>query len=69
MVKDEARESPVSLLEYTSTRKSSGGPQKPSSSLWESVGGKFTINTETDEKPCVPHLHILGATPHVLVGS
>ena len=23
----------------------------------------FTINTEADEETCLPHLHILGATP------
>jgi hypothetical protein len=28
----------------------------------------FTINTETDEKTCVPHLHILGAYNHVGIG-
>jgi hypothetical protein len=28
----------------------------------------FTINTEAGEKACVPHLHILGAISHVLVG-
>jgi hypothetical protein len=56
----------VRFLEYHLYQKGSRGPQKPFS--WLSEGGRdvFTINTETDEKTCIPHLHILGA-PHVLV--
>jgi hypothetical protein len=39
----------------------SGGPQKPFSWLSEGIRGVFTIITEAGEKPCIPHLHILGA--------
>jgi len=53
----------VTLLEYPPIRRSSGGPQKAFSSLSEGIRGVFTINTEDSEKPCVPRLHILGATP------
>jgi hypothetical protein len=62
-VKDEARESPVTLLEHLPIRRGSGGSQKPFSWLSESVRCVFTINTEAGEIACVPHLHILGATP------
>jgi hypothetical protein len=61
MVEDGARDSPVRVLEYRSTRRGSGGPQKPFSWLSEGVRGVFTINTEAGEKACVPHLLILGA--------
>ena len=68
MVKDEARESPVKFLEYLFTRRGSGGPQKPFSSLSEGLRGIFTIITEAGEMTCVPYLYILDATPHGLVG-
>jgi hypothetical protein len=58
MVKDEARESPVTLQEYPGIRRGSVGPQKPFSSLSEEVRGVFTINTEAGEIACVLHLKI-----------
>jgi hypothetical protein len=53
----------VTLLEYLPIRRGSGGPQKPFSWLSEGVRAVFTINTETGEMTCIPHLPILGATP------
>jgi hypothetical protein len=44
-------------------QKGSGGPQKPFSWLSEGVRGVFTINTEAGEQACIPHFHILCATP------
>jgi hypothetical protein len=61
-VKDEGRQSPVTLLEYPYIRRGSEGPQKPTSWLSEGARGAFTINTEIGENPCIPHLHILGTT-------
>jgi hypothetical protein len=58
MVKDEARESPVKFLEYLFTRRGSGGPQKPFSSLSEGVGGVLTVSTESSEIACILHLKI-----------
>jgi hypothetical protein len=60
-VKYEARESLVRFLEYPSTRRGSGGSQKPFSWLSEGVRGVFTISTDLSETACIPHLHILGA--------
>ena len=57
------------FLEYRSIRRSSGGPQKPSSWLSEGVGCVFTVSTESSEIVRVLYLLILGAIPHVLVGS
>jgi hypothetical protein len=59
----------VRFLEHLFYQKGSGGPQKPFSWLSEGVRCIFTINTETDEKTCIPRLHILGAVSHVLVVS
>jgi hypothetical protein len=53
---------PCEVLEHFPIRRGSGGPQKPFSWLSEGVRGVFTIITEADEKTCIPHLHILGAT-------
>jgi hypothetical protein len=58
MVKDEAGESPVTLLEYFPIRRGSGGPQKPFSSLSEGVRDVFTVSTESSEMACVLHLKI-----------
>jgi hypothetical protein len=58
MVKGEARESPVTLLEYSPIRRGNGSPQKPSSPLSEGVGAVFTISTESSEIACVVHLKI-----------
>jgi hypothetical protein len=62
MVKDEGRQSPVSLLEYVFYQKGSGAPQKPFSSLLEGVRGTFTINTEVGEMTLILHLHFFRST-------
>ena len=63
MVKDEARQSPVTLLEHLPTRRGSVGSQKPFSWLSEGDRRLFTINTEAGEIACVLHLKIPGTTP------
>jgi hypothetical protein len=50
----------VTLLEYRPLLLGGGGPHKPFSWLSEGVSGMFTMNTETGETVCVPHLHIRG---------
>jgi hypothetical protein len=62
MVKDEARQSPVTLLEHLPTRRGSVGSQKPFSWLSEGDRRLFTINTEAGEIACVLHLKIPGTT-------
>jgi hypothetical protein len=44
----------VTLLEYLSIRRGSGGPQRPSSWLSERIRGVLTIITEAGEMTCVP---------------
>jgi hypothetical protein len=66
-VKDEARQSPVTLLEFlTPLLIGSEDPQKPSSSLSEGLRGMFTIITEAGEMTCIPTSTSVGP-PHVLV--
>jgi hypothetical protein len=57
------RENPLSSFWSTHpTRRRSGGPQKPFSSLSEGVRGIFTVSTEPGEIACVLHILILGTT-------
>jgi hypothetical protein len=62
--KGEARGSPVRFLDVPHTiRIRHGAREDRSSSRWEGDRGRFTINTEDGEEPCIPYLHIFGATP------
>jgi hypothetical protein len=61
---DEGPRGSILLIAGTGNiRRSNGGPQKPFSWLSEGVRGVFTTDTEAGEMICIPHLHILGATP------
>jgi hypothetical protein len=66
-VKDEARPSPVTFLEYLPLLIGSGGPQELFSWLSEGVGGVFTVSTESSERTCASAFLSSGSDYRVIV--